>query len=91
VAFVPRRRSLTQIAALAAAVLIASQLGIDHWFYLYLPWFLGLATIALIPRPIAQDTLDSPRQARGDRGMQEETAASTRASGRGAGVPRWPW
>ena len=41
VAFVPRRRSLPQIAALSAAVLIASQLAIDHWFYLYLPWFCG--------------------------------------------------
>ena len=32
-----------QVAALAAAVLIASQLAVDHWFYLYLPWFAGLA------------------------------------------------
>ena len=30
-----------QVAALAAAVLIASQLAVDHWFYLYLPWFCG--------------------------------------------------
>ena len=36
VAFVPRRRGLGQVAALAAAVLIASQLAVDHWFYLYL-------------------------------------------------------
>jgi hypothetical protein len=47
VAFVPRRRSLPQIAALSAAVLIASQLAIDHWFYLYLPWFEGLTAVAL--------------------------------------------
>ena len=25
-----------------AGVLIASQLAVDHWFYLYLPWFAGL-------------------------------------------------
>ncbi len=49
VAFVPRRRTLTQLAALAAGVMIASQLGIDHWFYLYLPWFFGLALVALAP------------------------------------------
>ncbi len=49
-AFVPRQRSLTQIAALAAAVLIASQLGIDHWFYLYLPWFVGLVFATLAGR-----------------------------------------
>jgi hypothetical protein len=47
VAFVPRHRSLPQIAALSAAVLIASQLGIDHWFYLYIPWFVGLTFAAL--------------------------------------------
>ena len=39
VAFVPRQRSFAQIAALAAAVLIAVQLIADHWFYLYIVWF----------------------------------------------------
>ncbi len=48
VAFIPRRRSLSQLAALSAAVLIASQVGIDHWFYLYLPWFFGLAMVAVL-------------------------------------------
>ena len=48
--FVPRRRTLPQVAALAAAVLIASQLGIDHWFYLYLPWFAGLVFVATAQR-----------------------------------------
>ena len=47
VAFVPRERSLAQVAALAAAVLIASQLATDHWFYLYIPWFAGLLFAAL--------------------------------------------
>jgi hypothetical protein len=46
-AFIPRRRSLAQIAALSAAVLIASQLAIEHWFYLYIPWFFGLFLIAI--------------------------------------------
>ena len=53
VAFVPRRRTLAQIAALAAAVLIALQLSVDHWFYLYIPWFFGPMAIALaasVPR-----------------------------------------
>jgi hypothetical protein len=39
-AFVPRRRSLVQVGALSAAALIALQLSVDHWFYLYIPWFL---------------------------------------------------
>jgi hypothetical protein len=47
VAFVPRRRSLAGVAALSAAVLIASQLGIDHWFYLYIPWFFPFVVTAM--------------------------------------------
>ena len=47
VAFVPRRRSLVQIAALAAAVLIATELTLEHWFYLYIPWFFGLLIVAI--------------------------------------------
>jgi hypothetical protein len=47
VAFVPRRRSLVQVAALAAAVMIAVQLVAEHWFYLYIPWFCGLALPAI--------------------------------------------
>jgi hypothetical protein len=29
-------------------VLIALQLGVTHWFYLYIVWFLGPALIALL-------------------------------------------
>jgi hypothetical protein len=38
VAFVPRRRDLRQVAALAAGVLIALQITTTYWFYLYLVW-----------------------------------------------------
>jgi hypothetical protein len=47
VAFRPGERSTAQVAALAAAVVIASQLAVDHWFYLYIPWFCGLVFAAL--------------------------------------------
>ena len=47
-AFVPRRRDLPRVAALTAAVLIALQLSVDHWFYLYIPWFFGALVIALL-------------------------------------------
>jgi hypothetical protein len=50
VAFVPRRRDPVTVAALGAAVLIALQLTIDHWFYLYLPWFLPFLFVALLAR-----------------------------------------
>jgi hypothetical protein len=48
VAFLPRRRDLVGLAALAAAVLIALQLGITHWFYLYIVWFFGPLMVALL-------------------------------------------
>jgi hypothetical protein len=48
VAFYPRgTRSLVQVSALAAAVVIALELGITHWFYLYIPWFFPLVIVAL--------------------------------------------
>jgi hypothetical protein len=49
-AFVPRRRDLAGLAACAAAILIALQIGVTHWFYLYVPWFFGLVMIALLGR-----------------------------------------
>ncbi|HET6870066.1 MAG TPA: glycosyltransferase 87 family protein [Solirubrobacteraceae bacterium] len=49
VAFRPRGpRSLVQIAALGAAVIIAVQLPAMHWFYMYIPWFLPLVLIAVL-------------------------------------------
>jgi hypothetical protein len=62
VAFLPRRRDVVGLSALTAAVLIALQLGVTHWFYLYLVWFLGPLTIALLgdaepPRRRAPDPL----------------------------------
>ncbi len=42
VALWPRRKTPVQVAALAAAVVIAVQLGAAHWFYFYVVWFLPL-------------------------------------------------
>ncbi len=47
VAFRPKARDPYVIAALGAAVLIAFQLTVSHWFYLYIPWFLALLVIPL--------------------------------------------
>ncbi len=49
-ALVPRRRDAVGLAALSAAILIALQLGVTHWFYLYVPWFFPLVMIALLGR-----------------------------------------
>jgi hypothetical protein len=46
VAFYPRSRSAVQVAALAAAVTIAVQLGATHWFYFYVVWFLPFVLVA---------------------------------------------
>src|SRR3954468_13634272 len=45
--FVPRRRSTLQVAALAAALLIAVQVTANHWFYPYVVWFAPLVLVAL--------------------------------------------
>ena len=47
VAFVPRRRDTFQVAALGAAVLIATQVIAIHWFYLYIVWFAPFMLVAL--------------------------------------------
>jgi Glycosyltransferase family 87 len=45
--FTPRRRSVLQVAALAAALLIAIQVTANHWFYPYTVWFAPLVLAAL--------------------------------------------
>jgi hypothetical protein len=66
-AVLPRRPGVPGLAAAAAAILIALQLGVEHWFYLYIPWFFGLVMIALlarggepIPRPAESDVASEP-------------------------------
>jgi hypothetical protein len=46
-AFVPRKKSLLQVTALSAALMIAVQITLHHWFYLYIVWFFPLMLIAL--------------------------------------------
>jgi hypothetical protein len=48
VAFVPRRKSILQLAALTAALLIAFELVLTHWFYLYIPWFFPFVAFSLL-------------------------------------------
>ncbi len=47
-AVLPRRAGVPGLAAACAAIMIAAQLGVEHWFYLYIPWFFPLAMIALL-------------------------------------------
>jgi hypothetical protein len=48
VAILPSRRTLVDVAALGAGVLIALQLTLNYWLYPYIVWFLPLALVALV-------------------------------------------
>jgi hypothetical protein len=66
VAVLPRRADIVGLAAACAAVLIAEQLSVEHWFYLYIPWFFPLVMLALLgrfsdpSRPGTADAASSP-------------------------------
>ncbi len=47
-AVVRRRPDVVGLAAACGALIIATQLGIQHWFYLYIPWFFPLVMLALL-------------------------------------------
>jgi hypothetical protein len=74
-AAIRRPPGLASLAAAAAAILIALQLGIEHWFYLYIPWFFPLVMIALLARggepagatPTAEPAVSASEPARSSR------------------------
>ena len=52
VAMVPQRKGPLELAALSAAVLVAFELTLTHWSFLYIPWFLPFVLLALLlPQP----------------------------------------
>ena len=68
-AFVPRRKSPIQLAALTAALLIGFEIVLTHWFYLYVAWFFPFVAFAILapetdeggsrrPRPGEDDALE---------------------------------
>ena len=54
VAFVPRRKSPLQLAALTAALLLGFELVLTHWFYLYIPWFFPFVAVAVLSPAIRE-------------------------------------
>jgi hypothetical protein len=81
-AFVPRRKSLLQVAALSAALMIAVQLTLHHWFYLYIVWFFPLMLVALAllertPEPDPDDVPDVKRPFRRRRPPEPSPARSS--------------
>ena len=55
-AFRPRKKSLVQVAALGAALLILLQITLHHWFYLYIVWFYPLLLVAMASLESRTDT-----------------------------------
>jgi hypothetical protein len=66
VAFVPRRVNALQVAALGGGVLIALQLAADHWFYLYVVWFVPFTLVALFAAHRTEPA-ERPREAEPER------------------------
>ena len=48
VAFVPRRKTPLQLAALTGALLIGFEIVLTHWSWLYIPWFFPFVVFALL-------------------------------------------
>jgi hypothetical protein len=69
VGFLPRRKSLVQLAALTAALLIGFEIVLTHWFYLYIPWFVPFVAFALLA-PSAIATREPSEETR-DREIRE--------------------
>jgi hypothetical protein len=65
-AFVPRRKSPLQLAALTAALLAGFELVLTYWLYTYIPWFFPFAAIMLLApaalhRPPTSDDVETPQ------------------------------
>lgn len=65
--FLPRRRSVLQVAALASAALIALEVCAMHWFYPYLIWILPGVLIALTLSGAERDPTTAAASARSAR------------------------
>ncbi len=76
-AVLPRRRGPLELAALTAAVLIASQLVLTHWFYLYLPWILPFVVLAVL---LPESDADAPADALRRAGITATGPAESRSS-----------
>jgi hypothetical protein len=57
-AYVPKRKTPLQLAALTGVLLLGFQLVLTHWFYLYIPWFFPFVAYATLapaaPEPRAE-------------------------------------
>jgi hypothetical protein len=64
VAVVPRKRTIRRLAAFSAALIIAFQLVLLHWFYAYIVWFEPFIFVALLLATNHKTALDGARSER---------------------------
>lgn len=87
----PRRLDMVSVAAFSAALIIGAELTLTHWFYLYIPWFLPLVLIAIVPTWPAPRPREAPAPADpGPEVLASPTAgegAVAGPDGRSAAVP----
>jgi hypothetical protein len=77
IALIPRRGDMVGLAAGCAAILIGAELAIEHWFYLYIPWFFPLVMIALLGRYAAPLRRSSDAASAPARSSQPEAVLSS--------------
>jgi hypothetical protein len=75
VAFIPARRGPVQVAALAAAVIIAFELTVTFWWPPYFVWFAPLAFVALfaayVPEQLFARTAPTTKGSRAAAGVSQ--------------------
>ena len=59
-AFVPRRKSPLQLAALTGVLLVGFEVVLTHWFYLYIPWFFPFVAFAFLAPDGRRDPQPEP-------------------------------
>jgi hypothetical protein len=64
VSVVPKKRTIRRLAAFSAALIIAFQLVLLHWFYAYIVWFEPFIFVALLLATNEQTALDGARSER---------------------------
>ena len=90
-AFVPRRRTTGQVAALCAAIFAAIQIPADYWLYYYAVWFTPFLLVALFEeyRDLGRSAQASVTSdlVKPEMISQPESVTATRSSMRTPSVP----
>jgi hypothetical protein len=60
--FLPRTKNVLQLAALSGALMVAFELVLTHWFYLYIAWFFPFVAFALLTPALRRVAEAEPAQ-----------------------------